>query len=186
MYISVPSPFPALEEFIQDTVKTYNLDLYHCSAPDAMPVESVVTPAPASAPAKEANGGGAGYVDAGAVAVGKAKGAEGMRRALADYKERFPHVDAILVGTRRGDPHGGMTLTLTRMCRPALYYADCFFAQQNFRIGTRQIHIGHDSCVYIQSSTGRIQTYGRSCGHFTYRTAHYTTRGECSAFLRRC
>lgn len=39
--------------------------------------------------------------------VGKARGGEGMRRALEVYKENFPHIDAILVGTRRGDPHGG-------------------------------------------------------------------------------
>ena len=30
-----------------------------------------------------------------------------MRRALEVYKETFPQIEAILVGTRRGDPHGG-------------------------------------------------------------------------------
>ena len=39
--------------------------------------------------------------------VGKARGGEGMRRALEVYKETFPQIEAILVGTRRGDPHGG-------------------------------------------------------------------------------
>jgi len=39
-------------------------------------------------------------------AVGKAKGAEGMREALENYKNKFPHINAILIGTRRTDPHG--------------------------------------------------------------------------------
>ena len=30
-----------------------------------------------------------------------------MRRALEAYKVAFPHIEAILVGTRRDDPHGG-------------------------------------------------------------------------------
>ena len=30
-----------------------------------------------------------------------------MKHALAVYKERFPHIEAILIGTRRTDPHGG-------------------------------------------------------------------------------
>jgi hypothetical protein len=40
-------------------------------------------------------------------AVGKSKAGEGMRRGLELYKERYPNVEAILVGTRKGDPHGG-------------------------------------------------------------------------------
>ena len=38
------------------------------------------------------------------------KGGEGMRLALELYKSRFPEVEAILIGTRRSDPHGGMCL----------------------------------------------------------------------------
>lgn len=30
-----------------------------------------------------------------------------MKRALEHYKEKFPHIEAILIGTRRADPHGG-------------------------------------------------------------------------------
>ena len=30
-----------------------------------------------------------------------------MKAALAVYKERFPHIEAIVIGTRRTDPHGG-------------------------------------------------------------------------------
>ena len=29
-----------------------------------------------------------------------------MRRALEVYKEEFPEIEAILIGTRRTDPHG--------------------------------------------------------------------------------
>ena len=36
----------------------------------------------------------------------RAKGGEGMSRALEVYKEEFPEIEAILIGTRRTDPHG--------------------------------------------------------------------------------
>lgn len=89
-----------MESFIEEAAVVYHLDLFHCPPPDEdehrphhqLPVESV-------------NG-----VDD--KAKGKAKGGEGMRRALELYKEKFPHVDAVLVGTRRGDPHGGALLFL--------------------------------------------------------------------------
>lgn len=48
--------------------------------------------------------------------VGKSKGGEGMRRALQLYKDRFPQIEAIFVGTRKGDPHGGeseIAITIT-------------------------------------------------------------------------
>lgn len=71
-----------------------------------MSIESVATPAP-----QAALNGKSDYLNAPnskpEQAVGKAKGGEGMRRALEVYKEKFPLVEAILVGTRRGDPHGG-------------------------------------------------------------------------------
>ncbi|GAW09588.1 adenine nucleotide alpha hydrolases-like protein [Lentinula edodes] len=38
--------------------------------------------------------------------VGKAKGGEGMRQALEMYKAQLPHINGILIGTRRTDPHG--------------------------------------------------------------------------------
>ncbi|KII91483.1 hypothetical protein PLICRDRAFT_173326 [Plicaturopsis crispa FD-325 SS-3] len=102
IYIPTPSPFPALETFIEESAVTYNLDLFHPTAPSQppLPVESVPTPGASSNPL---NG------DAGALAnhaVGKSKGGEGMRRALEVYKQRFPHIRAILIGTRRADPHG--------------------------------------------------------------------------------
>ncbi|KAL8732525.1 MAG: hypothetical protein Q9166_002739 [cf. Caloplaca sp. 2 TL-2023] len=40
-------------------------------------------------------------------AVGKGKGAGGMKDAFAQYLGKNPKVEAIFVGTRRTDPHGG-------------------------------------------------------------------------------
>lgn len=77
IYIPVPSPFPVLETFIEDATEAYNLDLFRCFNP------------------AQAAG-----------AVGKAKSAEGMRLALETYKTKFPHINAILIGMRRTDPHG--------------------------------------------------------------------------------
>ncbi|TDL19541.1 adenine nucleotide alpha hydrolases-like protein [Rickenella mellea] len=129
VYIPVPSPFPKLETFIHECVSIYHLDLFHCSVPPPehdtfagvdvtpgqstpLPVESVITPTPIpsndnSRTATNAND----YISSQhplskAKAVGKSKGGEGMRRALQVYKGKFPHIGAILVGTRRGDPHG--------------------------------------------------------------------------------
>ncbi|KAL8782312.1 MAG: hypothetical protein Q9213_005506 [Squamulea squamosa] len=41
-------------------------------------------------------------------AAGKGKGAGGMKEAFAQYLGRNPSVEAIFVGTRRTDPHGGL------------------------------------------------------------------------------
>lgn len=109
LYIPPQSPFSELEHFIAESVKAYNLDLYNCAPPppessseQAMAVESVTRP---STP--RANG---------ARPVGKALGGEGMRRALEVYKSRFPHIEAILIGTRRGDPHGGACFCYDLIC----------------------------------------------------------------------
>ncbi|OBZ66907.1 FAD synthase [Grifola frondosa] len=94
VYIPTPSPFEQLEEFIDHTAKAYNLDLFHCPHPTGpeFPIETVTapgTPSPSNGPTPK-----------------RVKGGEGMKRALETYKERFPHIDAILIGTRRSDPHG--------------------------------------------------------------------------------
>jgi FAD synthetase len=102
VYIAVPSPFPTLETFIDESAKRYNLDLFHCR-PASEPVESVATPAPTI---------GTDYMEPAPKAVGKAKGAEGMKQALEIYKNKFPNIDAILIGTRRTDPHGGALETI--------------------------------------------------------------------------
>ncbi|KAI5831883.1 adenine nucleotide alpha hydrolases-like protein [Schizophyllum commune Tattone D] len=109
LYIAVPSPFPALEEFIEHCAQIYNLDLYSIRPPsESNAVESVDTPrgdgVKAGAPVKDYITG-AGTAKP-AKAVGKAKGAEGMKQALQIYKETFPRISAILIGTRRSDPHG--------------------------------------------------------------------------------
>ncbi|KAF6751138.1 hypothetical protein DFP72DRAFT_851082 [Ephemerocybe angulata] len=97
LYIPVPSPFEALEEFIDQCVKAYNLDLFVCR-PEAPEVESVVTPNISE---------GLEFMTANRPrAVGKSKGGEGMREALQRYKDKFPNISAILIGTRRTDPHG--------------------------------------------------------------------------------
>jgi len=106
VYIPVASPFTKLEDFIWESAKAYNLDLFVCSheSDTPLPVESV-TPGTATPDArKQSEGflGLAGFLQA----VGDARGGEGMRRALHLYKERYPHIEAILVGTRRSDPHG--------------------------------------------------------------------------------
>ncbi|KAF9242302.1 hypothetical protein BU15DRAFT_44008 [Melanogaster broomeanus] len=110
VYIPVPSPFTQLEDFIQESVKTYDLDLFTCisSSDVPLPVESV-TPGTATPVTLKQNGD---YVGNPAITrpVGNARGGEGMRRALQAYKDGHPQMEAILIGTRRSDPHGA-TLT---------------------------------------------------------------------------
>lgn len=88
MYIPMPSPYEDLESFIQESVHRYDLDLFNCLPTTAangeqLPVESV-------------KDGAQRY-----------HGGDGMCKALTVYKEKFPHVEAIFLGTRRSDPHGG-------------------------------------------------------------------------------
>ncbi|KIJ63684.1 hypothetical protein HYDPIDRAFT_41081 [Hydnomerulius pinastri MD-312] len=106
VYIPVPSPFAELENFITESKLAYDLDLFTCTAPSEvpLPVESV-TPGIATPNGLQQSNG---YIGSAAVArpVGKARGGEGMRRALQMYKEKYPQIEAILIGTRRSDPHG--------------------------------------------------------------------------------
>jgi FAD synthetase len=90
-----------MEAFIDESAVRYRLQLFRCPPPDDLPVESVSkapTPAISTADLKA-------YPDQ--QPVGKARGGEGMRQALELYKVTHPLIHAILVGTRRGDPHGG-------------------------------------------------------------------------------
>lgn len=106
IYIPDPSPFPALEEFIKIATQDYFLDLFTCnlSSDIQLPVESV-TPGVSTPTSLK---GSSGYIGLSLQTqpVGAARGGEGMRRALELYKLRFPDIQAILVGTRRTDPHG--------------------------------------------------------------------------------
>ena len=107
VYIPVPSPFAELEDFIWESARAYNLDLLICS-PDSdvpLPIESV-TPGTTTPDARKQSEGYVGLTGF-LRPVGNARGGEGMRRALHLYKERYPQIEAILVGTRRSDPHGG-------------------------------------------------------------------------------
>ncbi|EIW79831.1 adenine nucleotide alpha hydrolases-like protein [Coniophora puteana RWD-64-598 SS2] len=133
LYIPVPSPFPVLEEFINDSAQVYNLRLER------------VEPEPDDVASPNGNGNGndngaasAGWptaldaqvesvtpaVTPGVMTpsvfslsspsesseaprpVGKARGGAGMKRALERYKEHHGHITAILIGTRKTDPHG--------------------------------------------------------------------------------
>jgi len=92
LYIPLPSPFSELESFIHESIKTYDLDLFHCLPTKnkdgvQLAVETVMTPA-SGVPSQPNKGGG-----------------EGMKRALETYKSKFPHVKGILIGTRRTDPY---------------------------------------------------------------------------------
>jgi FAD synthetase len=94
VYIPVPSPFTTLEDFINHSTTTYNLDLFSCTGHSEPHVESVLPPASIDLNSRDKP-------------VGKAKGeATTMREALQLYKDHFPRITAILVGTRRTDPHG--------------------------------------------------------------------------------
>lgn len=132
LYIPLPSPFAELETFIQTSKVAYGLDLYTCATPEGQ-VESVTRPTTPAAslltkadpllslsamPRMTAVDSGQTTPTSpripalaainGSAQKGKpsAKGGEGMRSALAAYKAAHPHVSAILVGTRRADPHG--------------------------------------------------------------------------------
>ncbi|KAJ3563165.1 hypothetical protein NP233_g9116 [Leucocoprinus birnbaumii] len=104
MYIPVPSPFSDLELFIDETVKLYNIDLYSCRPSSSFPVESVPTPSSSTPQLSTVHGSAHAPRSR---PVGSAKGGEGMRQALQTYKDLFPQITAILIGTRRTDPHGG-------------------------------------------------------------------------------
>jgi len=85
LYIPVPSPFPALESFISHAAGAYNLSVFTCGVPGL-----TVTSTETSIPNDNA----------------LTNGSHNMREALQLYRSRFPTVEAILIGTRRTDPHG--------------------------------------------------------------------------------
>lgn len=95
----MPSPFPVLETFIEQASKDYNLDLYYSRPPESAE-DAILPPANGESQLEQ-------YTPA-----EKAKVNHGMKQALELYKSRFPHIEAILVGTRRTDPHGGEVVFL--------------------------------------------------------------------------
>ncbi|GLB39756.1 putative phosphoadenosine phosphosulfate reductase family protein [Lyophyllum shimeji] len=107
IYIPVPSSFPAVEKFIEEAARNYNLDLFRCFAPSD--VDNFVTPPTQNCRPPD--------IMEKPRALAKAKGAPDMREALEVYQRKFPHITAILIGTRRSDPHGGSVSHRT-MCDP--------------------------------------------------------------------
>ncbi|KAI9508260.1 adenine nucleotide alpha hydrolases-like protein [Russula earlei] len=85
LYIPVPSPFPALEAFISYAARVYNLSVFTCAPPGW-----AVTSSKLSTPHGNT----------------LTNGSNNMRESLQLYRARFPTVTAILIGTRRTDPHG--------------------------------------------------------------------------------
>jgi FAD synthetase len=102
LYIPVPSPFTALEAFIFHAARVYDLSIFTCTPPRFVETST-------------------GFGD------GSTDGAENMREALELYRARFPTVEAILIGTRRTDPHGGAP-SITR-------YDSRFYLQVSSDIG---------------------------------------------------
>lgn len=99
LYIPLSSPFPELESFIDESIKTYGLELFHCLSTKSkngvqLAIETVMTPG-SGIPSQPKKGGG-----------------EGMKKALEAYKTKFPDVKGILIGTRRTDPYCGMIFFL--------------------------------------------------------------------------
>jgi hypothetical protein len=88
------SPFADLELFVEKAVKAYNLDLYSCQSPMSSLVANTKGDANSKAPSHY-------------LRPSNLKGGPCMREALQMYKDRFPQISAILIGTRRADPHGG-------------------------------------------------------------------------------
>lgn len=95
LYIPVPSPFASLETFIKEAAEAYHLELFH-----HVPSEDGTEPS-----STISSGASSPMLNIHETAKGKGVG---MKHALAVYKERLPHIEAILIGTRRTDPHGGL------------------------------------------------------------------------------
>jgi len=146
IHIPVPSPFPQLEEFIQQAVEDYNIDLFHCdldnpedeknkwekaqianetegtlkldsvsslvnsdSVPELRPEEAKRLPVDSSILRSTPLSAAAAAPTPAPITIQPVieTGRDLMRQALQAYKDRFPHISGILLGTRRTDPHGG-------------------------------------------------------------------------------
>ena len=112
LYIPVPSPFPALEAFIIHAARLYKLPVLTCAPPS-----STATSAETVAPDGDASTDG-----------------PNMRKALELYRAHCPTVEAILIGTRRTDPHGGAYSTFV-FCHPLVFTYGCS-ATLDFRVQT--------------------------------------------------
>ncbi|KAF8645665.1 hypothetical protein AX16_007661 [Volvariella volvacea WC 439] len=126
IYISVPSPFPTLEDFIDETAHAYNLDLYTCRPPYTAAVSACAPEIPTAvgktsqppsldSTQEVARPGTLSTIPQATNLASstsdpveaKPKNSGGsMKQALEVYQSKFPHITAILIGTRRSDPHG--------------------------------------------------------------------------------
>jgi len=97
LYIPVPSPFTALVAFTFHAARVYDLSIFTCTPPRFI---------------ETSRRSGDTSTD----------GTENMRKALELYRARFPTVEAILIGTRRTDPHGGAP--------SIIWYASRFYLPQ--------------------------------------------------------
>jgi FAD synthetase len=108
IYIPVPSPFPQLESFICRAVDDYNLDLFKCSANFTAQTQD----SNCLSDNEKSNTDEPAVDQVGFTPAPGPNGGEYMRQALQLYKDRFPNISAILLGTRRTDPHGGRPLVI--------------------------------------------------------------------------
>ena len=97
VYIPPPSPFHELDAFIHEAADAYNLDLFSCFSTTSL--QDSQSSAESVAPLVNSPLGGN--------LMKRQGGGEVMKRALEMYKDKCPQVEAILIGTRRTDPHGG-------------------------------------------------------------------------------
>ncbi|KAL8772363.1 MAG: hypothetical protein Q9194_004630 [Teloschistes cf. exilis] len=106
IYIPPSHPFASVTDFTLRSAARYhlNLDIYSedssSSSQPATTLSSITSKGQDAAAGAGAEGGGGG-------GKGKGKGGGGMKEAFTQYLSRNPSVDAIFVGTRRTDPHGG-------------------------------------------------------------------------------
>ena len=169
VYIPVPSPFTTLEDFIGDSATTYNLDLFSCRHSEPH-VESVPTSSSIDLNSS---------IDRDKPIGRAAKGGGSMREALQLYKDHFPRITAILVGTRRTDPHGGKFYQI-RLSTEGIYWHIPLRGQLTYPIEIWQILDGLRSSVSTQLSTGLTPTFGRSCADLMFRIALCMIKGKTS------
>jgi hypothetical protein len=151
LYIPVLSPFPALEAFIIHAARLYKLPVLTCTPPSA-----ATTSAEAVTPDGEASTDGTN-----------------MRKALELYRVHCPLVKAILIGTRRTDPHGGAHSTF--VFNQPLYLLTG--VQQHWTSVCRLILTGHLLFAYTQSLIGGMRKSGHSFGGSKYHIVLCMTKG---------
>ncbi|KAL8664942.1 MAG: hypothetical protein Q9202_002651 [Teloschistes flavicans] len=94
IYIPPSHPFDSVTNFTLHSAARYHLNL-DIHAENSSPSSTTS----ATSKGQDGRGGGGGG--------GGGKGEGGMKEAFAQYLVRNPGVEAIFVGTRRTDPHGG-------------------------------------------------------------------------------